>query len=177
MPRPNARAESLEGKPQRELDEAWKIVLTRDSAKVRATAASGIGRIELRMIESVRELRAELDTVPFVLTKLGVLEDGEVKVPDAVGANVGFGARIVAVAVIRARCEYRRIKPVGEPIIERTGSVMRQTGPDGAGTACIGNASVAQGAGAATDDDREAALECDDGIDSPPTNQLVRDSG
>lgn len=76
------------------------------------------------MIEAVEELRSELDAVPFVLTEFGVLENSEVEVFHAIGADVGFGARIVAVTEVRPVAEYGSVKPVGKPVVERTRSVM-----------------------------------------------------
>ena len=50
----------LEGYPQRKLNQAWKIVLARYLAKGGATATAAIRRIELRVVEPVEELCAEL---------------------------------------------------------------------------------------------------------------------
>src|SRR5438045_4177881 len=53
---------------------------------------------------------------------------------------------------------------------------MRQRSPDWSGTARIGDAGITERTRAPTDDDREAALEGDDGIDSPPTDELIGNS-
>ena len=128
------------------------------------------------MIKSVEELGAELDAVPFVLTELGVLEDSEVKVFHAVGANVRLGAGIGSVAVVRPVREYGGVKPVVEPVVQRTGSLMGQTGPDWACATRIGYAGVAERTRTAADDDREAALEGNDRIDPPTADQFVGDA-
>ena len=72
----------------------------------------------MRTIESVEELRAELDAIPFVLTKLGVLENSEVKVLHAVGAYIRFGAGIGSVTEVGPVAEHRSVKPVGELVIQ-----------------------------------------------------------
>lgn len=173
--RSDARAEGLETKPQRKLDEAWQIVLTGDLAKGSATAAPGIGRIELRTIESVEELRAELNAVPFVLTKLGVLKYGEVKVLYAVGAYVRFCSRVAErtsgseVGRVAVR-EYGSVEPMGQPIVQRTGGQMGQSSSGWAGTRHVRNSGVAQRAGATANDNGETALEGHDRIDSPSGN-------
>ena len=125
--RPARRADvrRLEGEPQRELDLARNIVLAGYSTEVGATATAAIWRTELRVVEPVEELSAELDTKPFVWTKLGVLEEGKVKVLHPVSAYVRLGTRIGAVAVIRAVCKYGRVEPVGEPLVKRTGGLVR----------------------------------------------------
>jgi len=178
MARPDARGGWLERKPQGKLDEAWKIVLTSDPAKVRSTTTTGIGGIELRMVESVEELRAELDPHPFVATEPGVFEDREVKVPHAVVADVRFGAGIAQgtggreVGRVAFR-EYGSVEPVRQSVVQRTGRQMRQSSSRRAGTGHVWDAGVTQRAGATADDDREAGLECNDGIDSPSADELV----
>lgn len=84
--RPDANVRRLEGEPQRELDNAWKVVLAGYLTERGATATAAIGRAELRVVEPVEELCAELGAKPFVRTKLRVLEDGKVKVLYAVTA-------------------------------------------------------------------------------------------
>src|SRR5262245_46338943 len=130
------------------------------------------------MIESVEELRAELGPVPFILTELGVLEDGEVKVLHTVGADIRFGARIAqgtgrGVVVGVALREYGRVEPLGQSILKRTGSQMGQSSSRRAGTGHVGDAGVTERARATADDDREASLERDDRIDAPSADELV----
>src|SRR5580765_3946790 len=91
---PRCTSRGLERKPQRELDEAWKVILTSDLAKGSAAAAAAIGWIELRVVESVEELCAELHAVSLIRTKFRVFEDCQVKVLHTVGAYVRFSARV-----------------------------------------------------------------------------------
>src|SRR2546430_2030884 len=123
--RPDTDVRRLESEPQRDLDLARKIVLSGYSPKIFAAATAAIRRTELRVVEPVEELCAELDAKPFVWTKLRVLEEGKVKVFHPVSAYVRLGTRVVAVAVIGAVREYGRIKPVSEPLIQRTGGLVR----------------------------------------------------
>src|SRR5256884_7218860 len=102
--------------------------------------------------------------------------DLKIKVLHAIGPNVGLGTRIGAVAEVGALSEYRSVKPLSQPLIERTRGQMRQRGSDRSGAARVGNAGVAEGPRAPADDDREATLECDDGVDSPPADQLIGNS-
>jgi len=60
-PAPDADVRRLEGEPQRELDNAWKIVLAGYLTKRCATATAAIRRTKLRVVEPVEELGAELD--------------------------------------------------------------------------------------------------------------------
>ena len=90
----------LEGYPQRKLNQAWEVVLARYPPKARTSAAAGIRRIELGVIEAVEELCPELGAESLIRTKLRILEDGEVEVLYSVAAYVRLGTRIVAVAVI-----------------------------------------------------------------------------
>ena len=123
--RPGADVRRLESEPQRELDLARNIVLSGYPPKVFAAATAAIRRTELRVVEPVEELSAELDTKPFVWTKLRVLEEGKVKVFHPVGAYVRLGTRVVPVAVIGAVREYGSIKPFGQPCVQRAGGLVR----------------------------------------------------
>lgn len=111
--RPGTDVRVLEGEPQRELYLARDVVLPGYSPKIIAAAAAAVWRTELRVVEPVKELCAELGAKPLVWTKLRVLEDGEVNVLHSVAAYVGLGTRTVAVAVIAAVREYASIEPVG----------------------------------------------------------------
>src|ERR1700730_4735655 len=123
--RPDADVRRLEGEPQRELDLARNIVLAGYSPKIAAAAAAAIRRTELRVVEPVEELSAELGAKPLVWTKLSVLEDGEVKVFHPVSAYVRLGTRIGAKAVSRAVRKYGRIKPFGQPCVQGAGGLVR----------------------------------------------------
>ena len=123
--RPRTPTLGLEGEPQRELDLARNIVLAGYSPKIFAAATAAIRRTELRAVEPVEELSAELDTKPFVWTKLRVLEEGKVKVLHPVSAYVRLGTRVVPVAVIGAVREYGRIEPFGQPCVPRAGGLVR----------------------------------------------------
>src|SRR2546429_4319901 len=46
--------------------------------------------------------------------------DLKIKVLHAIGPNVGLGTRIGAVAEVGALSEYRSVKPLSQPLIERT---------------------------------------------------------
>ena len=168
----------LEGRSQAKLDQAWKIVLASYLTKVGTGTTASIRRSELRVIESIEELPPELEPISVVRTKLSVLEDGEVKVPRSVISDVWLGPRIVAVVVHPGRPvgEYGSIKPMGQPRLQRTGSQRRGPCFRRAGTAHTGDVGVAQWAWAATDDDRKALLEGDDGIDSPSADYLIANS-
>src|ERR1700730_1556165 len=130
----------LEGYPQRKLNQAWKIVLARYPPKARTSAAAGIRRIELRVIEAVEKLCPELGTESLIRTKLRILEDGEVKVFYSVSAYVRLGTRIVAVAVIGTFDEHRSVKPMSQPLVQRTGSQRRWASSHRPGAARVGNA-------------------------------------
>ena len=67
------------------------------------------------MIEPVEEFRPEFGPKPVVNAKLGVLEEGEVKVPRSVIPYVWLRTRIVAVVIHPGRPvgEYGSIKPMG----------------------------------------------------------------
>ena len=105
----------LEGRSQAKLDQAWKIVLAGYLTKVGTCTTAGIRRRELRVIESIEEFPPEFEPISVVRTKLGVLEDGEVKVPRSVISYVWLGTRIVAVVVHAGRAirEYGSIEPMG----------------------------------------------------------------
>src|ERR1700676_2639432 len=105
----------LEGHPQAKLDQARKIVLASYLTKVGTSATTGIRRTELGVIESIEEFPPEFDPIPVVNAKLGVLEEGEVKVPRSVIPYVRLRSRIVAVVVHPGRPvgEYGSIKPMG----------------------------------------------------------------
>src|SRR5438270_12273841 len=96
----NADLHQLEGHPQGELHDSWKIILAGHWPEASATATTRIGRIKLHTIEKVEELSPELDADPFLGTKLSVLEDRKVKIFHSVVPYIRLGARIVAVAVI-----------------------------------------------------------------------------
>src|SRR5215471_3204994 len=117
------------------------------------------------MIESVEELSAELKAHSLVRTKLGVLEDGEVKVLYPVSAYVRLSTRISAVAVIVGMREHGCVEPMCELIVQRTRGPMRQPSSRIAGTAHVRETGLAEQARAPADDYREACLERNDGID------------
>ena len=112
--RPDADVNKLEAEPQRELDMAWKIVLAGYSTKTYYRNAA-IRRTELRVVEPVEELGAELDAEPFLRTKFRVLKDGKVKVLHTVSAYVRLGTRIGAIAAIVRMRKHGSVKPVGQP--------------------------------------------------------------
>jgi len=89
--RPDADVRRLESEPQRELDLARNIVLAGYSPKIFAAATAAIRRTELRAVEPVEELGAELGAKPILRTKLRVLEEGKVKVLHPVSAYVRLG--------------------------------------------------------------------------------------
>src|SRR5258708_13438057 len=95
-------------------------------AKRGITATAAIGRTKLRVVEPVEELCAELGAQPLIRTKLGVFEDGEVKVLHPVSAYVQLGTRIGAVAVMVGMREHGSVKPVGQPLIQSAVSRLRQ---------------------------------------------------
>src|SRR5207302_7225760 len=173
---PGAEVGRLERKPQGELDQAWKVVRAAHSPKACASTTVGIGRVKLRSVEAVEELCPELSAEPFIRTKLGVLEEGKVKVLHAVVPDVRLGTRIGAVAEVRTVRIHRRVKPFSEPLIQRTGSHVRHTSSRWAGTPRVYYAGVAEEARAPTDDNREAALEGDDGINPPSADELIGNS-
>src|SRR5438552_17241194 len=72
--------------------------------------------------------------------------------------------------------EHGSVKPVGQPCVQRAGGQLRQGRSRIAGTAHVRDTGVAEQARAPADDNREAALEGDDGIDSPPADELIGDS-
>src|SRR5258708_4354769 len=154
----------------------WKIVLAAYLAKRGTTATAAIGRTKLRVVEPVEELCAELGAQPLIRTKLGVFEDGEVKVLHPVSAYVRLGTRIGAVAVIVGMREHGSVKPVSQPLIQRAGSLLRRGRSGIAGTAHVRDTGLAEQARAPADDNREAALEGDDGIDAPSAHELVGNS-
>src|SRR5215472_4281147 len=171
-------SETLKCEPQRELNEAREVILASDLAKRGAAAAARIGRIELRLVESVEELRPELAAKPFVRTKFGVLEEGKIEVLHAVAPNVRFRARIAERTADGevgrvAICEYGRVEPVGQPSVQRARGQMGQSSSGRAGTRHVWNTGATKRARATADDDREACLECNDGIDSPSADELV----
>ena len=173
MARPGADVRRLEGEPQRELDLARNIVLAGYSPKIFAAATAAIRRTELRAVEPVEELSAELDTKPFVWTKLGVLEEGKVNVLHPVSAYVRLGTRIGTITVVRAGNKYGSVVPLGQFLVFGTGSQVRQVSSRRPGTAHVGNTGTAERTRAATDDNREAALDGDDGIDAPSADELI----
>src|SRR2546429_4916905 len=63
--------------------------------------------------------------------------DLKIKVLHAIGPNVGLGTRIGAVAEVGALSEYRSVKPLSQPLIERTRGQMRQRGSDRSGAARV----------------------------------------
>src|SRR5215475_2884606 len=128
------------------------------------------------MIKSVEELSPELNPHPLVRTKLGVLEDSEVKVLYPVSAYVRLSTRIGAVAVIVGMREHGCVEPVGQLVVQRTGGPMRYSSSRIAGTAHVREAGLAEQTRAPADDYREACLERNDGIDSPSADQFVRDT-
>src|ERR1700694_2067110 len=144
----------LEGYPQRKLNQAWQVVLAGYLTKRGTTATTAIGRTELRVVEPVEELCAELGTESLIRTKLRILEDGEVKVLHSVSAYVRFGTRIGTVAVIVGMREHGSIKPVGQPLIQSAGSLLRQGRSGIAGTTHVRDTGLAEQAGAAAGDNR-----------------------
>src|SRR6266480_2779401 len=79
------------------------------------------------MIEAVEELSPELCSKSLVRTEFCIFEEGKIKVLHAIGPNVGLGTRIGAVAEVGALSEYRSVKPLSQPLIERTRGQMRQS--------------------------------------------------
>src|SRR2546429_9996855 len=60
--------------------------------------------------------------------------------------------------------------------MERPGGKVPKGCWGGGGAAGLGSAGLGGARGAPADDDREATLECDDGVDSPPADQLIGNS-
>ena len=106
------------------------------------------------MVEPVEEFRTELGAELLVWTKLRILEDGKVKVLHPVTAYVRLGTRIGAVAVIVGMREHGCVKPMGEPLVQRTGGQLRQGRSRIAGTAHVRDTGVAEQSGASADDNR-----------------------
>lgn len=168
----------LESESQGELHDSWKIICAGNLPKTRATTTIRIRRIELYTIEQVEELCAELKAKPFVRTEFRVLEGCKVKIFHSVIPYVWLSPRIITVVVhvrITGR-EYGRIKPMGQPLVQRAGGQMRQGSPDRPGAATIGNTRAAECTRAPADNDGKPALEGDDGINSPSTDEFIRNA-
>src|SRR6266404_1621961 len=92
----------LKDELETKLDQSWGCTRSRVGyhAKVCRTNA-GIGRRELRAVEEVKELGAELESQPVVGTKLGSLEQGKVKVVHARAAEICVGAGLIAESEVR----------------------------------------------------------------------------
>ncbi len=165
-----------ESHPYSKLDYSWKIILRRYLAKLSAAATAAVGRAELMPIEAVEKLGAELGAYPLIWAELSVLEQAEVEVLHTVGTNVRLCARIVAVAEIGRSYEFGRVEPVGQLLIQTAGGQRRKASSYGLGTARVWNARVAKGTGTPANDDGEAALEGNDGVDSPSSDDFIGDS-
>src|SRR5258707_4739129 len=72
--------------------------------------------------------------------------------------------------------EHGSVKPVSQPLIQRAGSLLRRGRSGIAGTTHVRDTGLAEQARAPADDNREAALEGDDGIDTPSADELVGNS-
>jgi hypothetical protein len=165
-----------ESHPYSKLDDSRKIILRGYLAKLSAAATAAVGRAELMPIEAVEKLGAELGAYPLIWAEFGVLEQAKVEVLRTVGTNIRFCARIVAVAVIRRSYELRRVEPVGQLLIQAAGGQRRKAGSYGLGTARVWNARVAKRTGTPANDNGEAALEGNDGVESPSSDDFIGDS-
>ena len=87
--RPDTNFWQLERHSQTKLNEAREIVLARNLPNGRSIA---IGWIKLWTIERVEELGSELKAYSVFRTKPGVLEDGKIKVLNAIVSNVRLGS-------------------------------------------------------------------------------------
>src|SRR5436305_6489172 len=87
-------------------------------------------------------------------------------------------ARIVAVVVNVwiAGGEDRRVEPRSQLLIQRARGQMRRPGSCRAGTTRIGDTGAAECTRAPADNDGEAALEGDDGVDPPSADERIGNS-
>src|SRR5579862_3523861 len=170
--RPGTSGEKLESYSPSELNDTGQIVL---AAHLADRAAPSGWRIKLRSVEQVEELTSELEPESTVRTELRVLEGREVKVLLPVGAYVGLGTRIGAIAVVIGGTggEYRSVVPLLNFLGSGTAQQVRVGSSGRTCAAHVGDTGVAESPGAATDDDRIATLERDDRIDAPSANHLV----
>src|SRR6185437_2977258 len=95
-----------------------------------------------------------------------------------VGTNVWLGTRIRTVSKIIgiARGEHGSVVPPSQLRIFGTRGEAGQLCACGPCAADIGDTRGTQGTRASADDDRVAGLEGDDGVDAPPSSDLVGES-
>ena len=125
------------------------------------------------MVEEVKELRPKLEPQFIIGAEFRVLEHREVHVLFRILAKIRLRTRIIAASEGGGVGEWRGSEPFAQPLGSGSRSEIFAASPCHPAAASFWDTGTAKSIAASSNVEREAALERNDAVDSPPSDDLI----